>query len=104
MNDKLFEQDTKGPYITYVTEFLKHINDGIMVYWDKLGQCYTDRGECENEASMMDDIDGVDPYELLEQAIGRFGCSMVGTEIQGKSLAQVLQTEIWFFAKLEDLK
>lgn len=104
MNNDLFDQIDEGDYVIFVTEFLNHINDGIMVYFEKNGQYYTDGGDCSNEGSMMPDAienDSYEFHELVKQAAKRFNCKVVDDKIRGRSLAQVLQAEIWFFTKLE---
>lgn len=83
--------------IEYVTEFIDNNNDGVMYYMDAEAGMYTDYGYCIYVLQCYTN----DWRKVAEDCCKRYGCEMVGKEMQAERPEQLLQAMMAVYAWID---
>lgn len=98
---RLIVMDANVSWIEYETKFVDPLNDGITIYCNAAGSCFTDDGytafnlDCFVPAWREDDT--------VEKIYKRYGCKMKGEreELQAPHDSQLIQAILAIYAWIE---
>lgn len=92
--------DDKLAYIRFYTRFVDDINDELAYYLDAESGLFADDGYTRDEFSThTDDEKLID--KVMEHVCQRYGCEMVGDEMQSDTPEQLLQAMMAVYAWIE---